>query len=158
MSIKILSKITVQKIGCDPDHLEEIVTKNAGETVIMRVVGSVDRLESKTTDLGPYVCFRGAFSATNSETGDKYRSGKLILPSIAESILEPMVADVKATDPSGRVKFAFDITVERNTSKKAGKKYTFGVRSLLDSSEKDELTVMEESLPKMISAPVPKKK
>lgn len=146
MGISFLRKITTAGIGLSMPVLEDAVKGNGDKyREVMRVYGTVASAEpGKDTGLGPYSVFSGEFEAQNMLSGDKFRSAKLILPSIAEVPLLGMLSDDKAM----RVKFALAITANENRSMKGGKKYRFGVTPLMEMDANDELSRIAASLPK----------
>lgn len=151
MSVSFLKKLTVREAGLSMAELEKTAVAAAGETVsVLRIVGSLTGSEAQQSSYGPYVAFDGEFAGVNLASGQEYRSGKLILPQVAEAPLNQILSSRE--DETVKVKFAIDLTVIENKSLKGGTKFKYGVTPLIESSQDDELGKMLKSLP----APGPK--
>ena len=142
-SVIFQKKLTMATVGLQTRGLEE-VSKGQRDVSVARVIGFITGMESKSSDLGPYIAFKGEFEATNLLTEQVYRSGAMILPGVAEI---PLVSEVASAAPGSRVKFALDVTVTENISSKGGTKFKYGVRSLMEPSKDDDLTKLAKALP-----------
>jgi hypothetical protein len=165
--MKYLNKITVATMGIETREAEKIgVDANGKEVPILRVYGKVSGAVAKEGDLGPYITFNGQFEAQNLVTGEKGRSDKMIVPSLAETCfnevymkgLEEAKAAAGADAPKDGQVFvavAADITTMKNPSHKGGWKHKYGVAPLIEATGEDDLTRLAASFPapKLLSGP-----
>jgi len=146
MTVSFLKKLTVREAGLSMAELEKVAVAAAGQEVpVLRIVGFLTGATVAQSSYGPYTSFEGEIAGTNILSGQEYRSGKLILPSVAEAPLLSIVNNRE--DDTMRVRFAVDVTVTENKSLKGGTKFKYGVRPLIEPSQDDELSKMMKSLP-----------
>ena len=164
--MKYLNKITLATMGIDTRDAETLAVDAGGsEIAIMRVYGKVSSAQAKEGDLGPYITFSGQFEAQNLITGEKGRSDKLIVPSLAETCfnevymkgIEEAKASAEKAPKDGQVFVAIagDITAMENKSAKGGWKHKYGVAPLIEATGEDDLTRLGASFPKvqLLNAP-----
>lgn len=156
MSATILHKISTATVGLQSALLEKTALESKGVPVNVLIVGGfVTGMESGVSQFGNYIKFKGEFEGQNLLTGEVYRSGKLLLPPIAEG---PISQEFEQAE-GGRLKFAMQISVEENKSTKGGVKYKYGVKPLVEPKSDDELSKLMKSLPAPAPASAtPKKK
>ncbi len=165
--MKYLNKITLATMGVDTRDAEKIgVDADGKEIPILRVYGKVSNTAAKEGDLGPYVVFSGQFEAQNLITGEKGRSDKMIVPSLAETCFNEVymkgLEEAKAAagpdapkDGQVFVNVAADITTMKNPSNKGGWKHKYGVAPLIEAAGEDDLTRLAASFkaPKLLNPP-----
>ena len=148
-------KITVRTMGIDRDQLDDMV-KAGGRTQIARVWGEITSSElcpPSDASMKPYMRYKGQFAGANLITGTEYRSLAMILPEVADIPLNELteaLLDVPEGQVS-KVRFALELGVEPNLSKKGGAKYQFTVMPLIKSGKKDFLTEMSDGFPKLVT-------
>jgi hypothetical protein len=169
--MKYLNKITLATMGIDTRDAEKIGVDAAPKEVpILRVYGKVSSTSAREGDLGPYIVFQGQFEAQNLITGDKGRSDKLIVPSLAETCFNEVhqkgLQEAKAGAEQGPkdgqvfVAVAADITTMKNPSNKGGWKHKYGVTPLIEATGEDDLTRLAKTFPtpKLLKGPEKKGK
>lgn len=141
-------KLTTKTVGLTPEKCEEIAKGQGSKAIpVVRVYGTVKKAEPKQSDLGPYSFFHGQFEAVNLVDGHKVRSTSLIVPAVAEPLLNDALAGEKeANGDAATLTFGLDITVLENLSQKGGWKFKFGVTALKGSEQKDPLDMLGEQL------------
>lgn len=122
---------------------------------LMRVFGQCDKTKPIVTHLGESTEFQGQFEATNALTGEVYRSNKLFLPPLVESLVKEQVAAAivaaeKAAADAGQkfdgkagVQFAFDIGAD-SANNAHGYQYT--IVPLTAPAQSDPLALMKAAL------------
>lgn len=111
------------------------VDRNGQSVDLLRVVGFATGTVVGESNFGPWLAFKGTFSATRLDTGEIFRSGKLFLPDTASDLLAGMV---QSSD--GAVEFAFDIGVKRDDEAQIG--YVYTVKPLLEIAENDPVAML----------------
>jgi hypothetical protein len=141
--MQFVKKITTATVGLTSDVLEA-ATKGKGHTPVdvMQAYGFITGSETGKTTFGAYTAFTGEFEAVNMLTGEKTRSGKLILTDVATSAL------LSAMGGEGRMKFGLVLmAIENPRQNNKGQPYKFAVRNLLEPTADDELTKLAKGLP-----------
>lgn len=167
---KISTKTVVGKVPTQDARVPlvengEVVTKD-GEPVyktvqrgikqnLMRVFGQCDAMKPITTNFGTSMEFQGQFEATNALTGEVYRSSKLFIPDLVESIIVAQVeaalaAGKEAADAAGvpfngkaGVQFAFDIGAD-SANNAHGYQYT--ITPLVQAAANDPMEALRAQL------------
>lgn len=146
--IQFVKKITTKNVIGDKKVILEAAEKGKGKTVALyRVIGSIAKMSTKTTDFGESMKFEGTIEATLIDGSASFRSGVLFLPSPLDTMLAGQIAEVE----SGTVEFAAEIGVKTNDTP-IGYEYT--VKPLLDTGAADPLAGLRESV---AALPAPKK-
>lgn len=107
---------------------------------VMRILGVANKIVTGNGDNGAFVGFLGSFEATNVETGEVFRSGKLFLPNVASNLLEAAVAN----NGGANVEFAFDIGVKEDDTSAVG--YVYTASPIMEASENDPIALMKTRL------------
>jgi len=132
--IELISKISTKTVAGTVSKPKE------GESAVLyRVLGIANGIKSGESTYGEFTAFTGNFKAINLETGKVYQSGKVFLPSIAQTMLEGALSDAN-TDS---VEFAFDIGV-KHAANAIGYEYT--VTPLVAASDNDPLSALESKV------------
>jgi len=129
-------KITVREMKLSPDVLETEVGKiGPTESVLVAsIYGRVKGSKPESGDLGAYTRFSGEFEAVNHIESTCFRSRTLIVPAVAEPILQEHL-DCKSEE------FAINLVISPNASTKGGAKYRWEAFPLSKAtSEADALT------------------
>lgn len=139
-------KITVSGIGLDTDTLETTAGENKkGNIPVMRVYGRIDDAKTGQSQFNEYVRFSGEFESVNLIDGSVWRSRSLIVPEIAEQNLQDMY---NQAGEGASIDFAVDVTVSYYESNKGGRKFRYGVTTVLDNSGgEDNLSKIRKQLP-----------
>lgn len=139
----VVSKITVASIGAQPKpHSVEEGEKRA----ICVFYGEARSSKIGQTQFGDFLKFSGNFGAVNMKTGERFRSGSLILPAIMENILDSAIKETE-----GAVQFAIEVGVKYSEKGNTGYEYT--VRPLLEPSENDPLLMLESKVGQLVKLP-----
>jgi hypothetical protein len=133
---KILSKISYKTV-CGKVNRRELPADGSSK-LVMRVLGQASAMKNGNTDFGEFTAFVGMFEATNVETGEVSRSGKIFLPSAAEVMLAGALQG-----STGPVAFGFDIGV-RESDNAIGYEYT--AESIFDVAETDPVEQMKKTM------------
>jgi len=88
----LLSKITLKAIGAQPRP--HTLTER---TLVAEVYGSARRYSVGSTTFGSFVKFHGDFEATNSTSGEAFRSPALLLPELAQELIVSALNNAGAT-------------------------------------------------------------
>lgn len=169
--MKYLNKITLATMGVDTRDAEKIgVDANGKEVPILRVYGRVSSTSAREGDLGPYIVFQGQFEAVNLINGEKGRSDKMIVPTLAATCFNEVymkgLEEAKSAAEKGPkdgqvfVAVAGDITTMKNPSNKGGYKHKYGVAPLIEATGEDDLTRLAKTFPtpKLLKGPEKKSK
>lgn len=134
---KVLNKITTATIGVDVEKEiaknakgkdVSVAKKNEHNSLLFRVGGIASGIESGSSQFGDWIAFEGQFQAVLIETGEVFRSPRLFLPGMAESLLKGAV-----TTATGPVSFLFDIGVTPDPEGAVG--YQWEVTSQMEPDE-----------------------
>lgn len=142
---ELISKITIA--GCNAQPKAKSV-KEGEKFPILMVVGMAHRAEVGQTTFGEFIRFRGNFVGVNLKTGERFKSGALILPSLIQDILHTAVSESE-----GPVEFGIEIGVKYSEKGNTGYEYT--VRPLQEPTEADSLSLLEDRLTGKLSVAVP---
>jgi hypothetical protein len=158
--MSIVRKITTKNMGLtDPKTLEEICQGAPGEEIpVLRVVGKIRSATPGQTGLGSYVSFSGEIVAVNLITGEEKRAPSMILPSMAEMLVDAALSAAKAKDPNASATIALDVTLtEHVSSYQNGQKYKWGVIGLSKDPIDDPLSQLLHSFGDLPMLEAPKK-
>jgi hypothetical protein len=161
--MEFLKAVSVAKVGLTVRPLEAVAEQNKPKPVsVMRVWGIVSGRKSGMSQFGAYTKFSGQIAAINLLTGDEYRSQDLLLPGIAEAVVNKMF-EGSLKEENGSAQFALEVTVVYNPPKTENSnftKFSYGVKPLIEFQGEDALSMMAKQLPapaKQLSAPEGKK-
>lgn len=132
-NVEFLKKITVKGV-CGA-----IDTKPEKAAAIMTVYGLANEAKADRSDYGDYVRFGGSFEAVDMNSGKAYRSGRMILPGIAEGLL----AGALSQDNTESVQFALEIGIKPSKSPVG---YDYTVKPLVEVGENDPLADLRGKL------------
>lgn len=133
-------KITVKEMKLLPEKLEETIKGSGGKAVLVAsVYGKLTGSKPETSDIGAYSRFSGKFEAINHLDNTCFRSQVLIVPSVAEPILEEHLG-CKAEE------FGLQLFLAPNTSGKPGSKYVWQASPLTQPSADDPITAIGKRL------------
>lgn len=162
--MQLVSKISFKTVCKAPEMATLEVTDENGnkKTVLrgiekqyMRVVGVCRNTVIKNSQYGDSIEFQGDFRAINIDSGEVFNSGKLFLPSIAETFISNAMENVRYTDGFSGLELAFDIGI-KPASNPMGYEYT--VKPLIEPEQTtDRLADMLKSLPALEALPETKK-
>jgi len=142
-------KITTSTMGLGVRMLEQIAEENQGKTVsVLRIWGIVSDRKPGMSTYGPFMAYKGEIAATNLITGDEARSSNLLLPAIAETVVNKLYEG--GIKEGGSAQIALEITVTFNPPKTANSNFTkflYGVKPIIDFKGEDALSAMAKSLP-----------
>jgi len=155
-----LKTISTAKLGLTVRPLEAVAEEHKPKAVsVMRVWGIVSNRKTGVSQFGSYTKFTGEIAAINILTGDEFRSQELLLPAIAETLVNKMFEGA-AKDESSAAQFALEVTVTYNPPKTENSNFTkfvYGVKPLIEFKGEDALSAMAKQLPavgaKMLTAP-----
>ena len=154
MSTKILKKLTVKTV--QGKKLEPFGTDDpvGAERPVMTVYGRADGLQGGTNtlpngDVSEFVKFKGHFAAYAGEmgAGDEYRSGILIMPEVASTLLESQLSRDGVTS----VQFGFVISIKK-TETTVGYEYV-ATPLMEDASDADPLAALRDQMTARLEAP-----
>jgi hypothetical protein len=129
---EIVKKITVKAVSGGLEKPEK-------PTPIMTVYGLLTDSKPDHSDYGDYIRFSGNFEAVNMSNGEHFRSGRLILPGIAEGLLQGALEQEGVES----VQFALEIGIKPSKSPVG---YDYTVKPLIETSENDPLADMRGKL------------
>jgi hypothetical protein len=147
-----LKKITCKEMGLKTRQQEEVAEVNKPKAVsVLRVWGIVNKRTSgvSTINAQPYTTYGGEFAAINLLDGNEARSQNLILPAIAETVINKMFEGA-SKDGGGSAQIALEITVTYNPPKTENSNFTkfqYGVRPLMEFKGEDAMSAMAKALP-----------
>ena len=157
---EFLRKITIRNCGFDSASILKAVTVIAadgksvefnGTAQLLRVWGRSTDAKPGQTDTGAYVKLVGDFHAMNLATGERFKSGALILPNF---ISEPMAGALRE---SPAIEFALEIGAKGDPT--SATKYVFSVRELREAEPVGAMKELESlalaALPAPKAAPTP---
>jgi hypothetical protein len=143
-----LPMITASRIGFEKSVVQKMVLSDEDAVFdLFHVVGSATQAvvkDSKDYEDKQSIEFRGSFLAINAVTGEKFRSGKLYLPSLVEAELAAQVQQ------SGLLELAVTVTAEY--AEKSGTSYTYNIKSYGKEDDKG-FESMLALIPGLASAP-----
>ena len=120
------------------------------QVAIMRIIGSVSKLEVIETTYGESTKFKGDFLATNLDSGELFRSSVAFLPSIVEGLVANSF-----DEENSPLEFAFDIFV--SPSDNGEKKYQYTAKPLIEAAKSDPMmqfmSKVNETAPLVLNAP-----
>ena len=136
-----LTKITAKDIGLDRNVLRKIGEKSKGEVVpVARIFGQAQSMKSGETDKGEYVKFHGLFIADCYVDKLTYRASQLILPPVANGMLEGAMGMALANTQGEEgkpgyvaVQFAYEIMIKGDPDSVTG--YVYSARSLITGDD-----------------------
>ena len=158
------TKITTKECGLTPKFCTQVAETLAedGPVPALRIMGAACSAVGKQSDIGPYTLFEGEFEAVNLSTKQVFRSKALILPPVAETLLEADLDTAKGKSKEGEAvwaEFALDITIGQNTSKLGGSKYKYGVIALIEPASSPMLSnILKKIGPPPVMKALPAKK
>lgn len=135
--MEILRKITIKTCGdFTITRIKEVLAAaevaEGGSVPLLRIVGEASSAKTGQTDKGTFTKLIGQFVGTDLTTGACYQSGQCILPDFVGASLG------LATQESGSVRFAFEITAKRQDTAITG--YAFGIKPLIETKPTDAMT------------------
>ncbi len=143
----MVRKITA-KVVCGKPDKKEIINSEGEPLWLMAVYGRVTRAVEGETDYGKFLKFKGTFEAVNLATGEEFKSMNLILPPIAEELVEEALAGEGVTT----VDFALNVGVRRDDDSIAG--YQWVAESVRASDAGDPLSNLRQELMDMKVIPL----
>lgn len=145
--VKKMTTKTILKGAPDKGVLKD----SNGEPVYLATVFGDARLRKPdNSDYGPYVKFSGSFRAINHESGEEIRSRVLILPAVAEGIID----EILAQEEINSVEFAIKLGIVESATPIG---YEWVVEPLEGmSAENDPLAHLESRLRDKNLLPAPK--
>lgn len=152
-------KISMQTMNLPVRGLEEVAEKNQqSPTSVLRIWGIVNDRKGGVSQYGPYNKYHGEFAALNLITGEEARSSDLLIPGVAETVVNKLFES--AAKEGGTAQIALEITVTYNPPRSANStftKFSYGVKPLVEFKGEDVLSIMAKQLPPPtgLTAPVP---
>lgn len=146
----IIKKINTKNVGLGKRLLEDYAEEvQADKAPVMRVVGTVHASKGDVSQHGPYIKFYGDFEATNLLNGEEFRAPELLLPPVAEMIVDGQLNAAISKAPEGArpvAQIALDVTVTYQDSENTTR-FTYGAIPLLGMPEHDPIAELKKSLP-----------
>lgn len=136
---QILKKITTKTV-CGKVDKKSVINSEGDPIWMMVILGRATRRLAQSSDLGEYIRFKGTFEATNIETGEVFKSMNLIVPPIAEDIIE----EGFAAEGVNAVEFALKLGVRRDDDSVSG--YQWVAESVKKAAEGDPLAALRSEL------------
>lgn len=140
---ELIKKITAKAVAGAVEKPKKVVQ-------LVRVAGIANKAKVGSTDYGEYVAFLGSFKAINLATGEEFRSGKLILPEVAQNVLAGML-EGEGADSVG---FAFDLGVKPSKSPTG---YDWTATPLVEADEADPVEQLMGAVNTQHALPAPAK-
>lgn len=165
--VKIVKKITVKDVVASADKTKfpkyGLVAGKTHAHPLFLILGRLTGVESKDTDKGTYILFRGTFEATRSCDGEKFKATSMILPGPTDGVIEQgwfnaMPRDENgAPDPSRAmpIAFAFNVGVEPQEGGVTGYRYTCEAIDIGDDAETDPLASIRAAASKSLALAAP---
>lgn len=147
-------KISTSTMGLSATALTDAALSAEGYVPVLRVWGVVSGRTPGVSQFGNYIKFNGELGALNILTNEEARSQACVLPTQAETIVNSIFE--KATKDGGVAQIAVEIGVTENKSGKAGAKYMYVVKPLIEYKAEDALSQMAKdfpAVPKALKAP-----
>jgi hypothetical protein len=130
--MSIVRKITT-KVVCGKPDKKEIINSDGTPIWLFTVYGSAHRMIPGESEYGPFIKFRGSFEAINPKSGEVFNSMNLLLPPIAEELIEEGLS----VEGTTAVEVALNIGVRRDDSVATG--YVYVAESVHKSESGDPL-------------------
>ena len=147
--MEFLKTISTAKLGLTVRPLEEVAEANKPKAVsVMRVWGIVSGRKPGISQFGSYTKFSGEIAAINLLTNEEVRSQELLLPQIAETMINKIFEG--SAKEGGSAQFALEVTVTYNPPKTENSNFTkfcYGVKPLIEFKGEDALSAMAKALP-----------
>ena len=140
--LNLVSKITVATLDAQPKAHSITV-----DTHVATIFGRCTDKKVGQTQYGDFVTFKGDFEGLNVQTGESYRAGSLIVPSILESLLDSAIN----TEENNSVDFAVEVWVKPSEKSKTG--YIYGIKPLIEPAESDVLALLRKQVISSLPAP-----
>lgn len=131
-------KITTALIGLTTENLQKVAEQHAQKepVTVCRVYGRIMHSDVKTGTYGTYTRYQGEFEAQNALNGTIHRSRVLLLPPVAETVIDEMLASGRENDPDATVEVALDINVEYyDNPNKTGTRFRFNASPLIEAAQ-----------------------
>jgi hypothetical protein len=155
--MEFLKKISTSTMGLGVRQLEEVAESNKPKAVsVLRIWGIVSNRKPGVSQYGSYTKYTGEIAATNLITGVDARSQELLLPGIAEAVVNKMFEG--CAKEGGSAQIALEITVTYNPPKSENStftKFSYGVKPLIEFKGEDALSAMAKLLPAPVVIAVP---
>ena len=136
----IINKMTTKSILGGAPNKVEIEHSDGSPIWLMTVFGRAAQRMPGESQHGPYVKFKGSFKSINHETGEEKRSRLLILPGVAEGIID----EILVQDDIETVEFAVQIGVQKSDTPIG---YEWVVEPLTEmDTDSDPLAALESKL------------
>lgn len=148
--MEALKKITVGGINNKRGGFE--VKEGAADQVVGRIYGRADSCETKESNYGPFIRFKGQFRSLNAERKEAF-APVLILPAPADSMLAEAI---KNDEAKMGVTFAFDVIL-RSIPKRSpvDRGYEYVVVAHQQGAAADPFKALADSLPALAALPAP---
>jgi hypothetical protein len=147
--MEFLKKISTSTMGLTVRELEAAAEANKPKALpVLRIWGIVSNRKAGVSQYGNYTKYTGEIAAINLLTGIEARSQELLIPAIAESVVNKLFEG--AAKDGGTAQIALEITVTFNPPKTENSnftKFTYGVKPLIEFKGEDALTAMAKQLP-----------
>lgn len=159
MSTKIIGKMSVKTLGCNPRKVTSF-DDGAAPLDLCTIMGFANGFkhgeDPKSATI--WTCLTGEFEGVNLQTGESYRSGKLFLPAGIQDVVEAPLKQAAADKKEVVIRFAFSISAVK-ASNPIG--YSYEARPLLTPQEDDSLAQLRKQIygaqnaPAQLPAPAP---
>lgn len=148
--MQFLKTLSTAKLGLTVRPLEVVAEAHKPDPIsVMRVWGIVSNRKPGVSQYGSYTKFTGEFAGLNLLNGEEYRAQELLLPAIAESVVNKMFEGA-AKESQNAAQISLEVTVTFNPPKTENSTYTkfvYGVKPLIDFKGEDALSAMAKQLP-----------
>lgn len=146
MEVDVLRKITPKTV------LEMQPEKPKKQVWLIRVLGIIYDYKEGTTDLGPYIKFRGDFKALRLSDKVSFRSNIAIFPKPLDDVLAAQylsTIDQETGEQTKKCQFAALIGIKPSTSPTG---YDWVVKPLLEMKKQDALANLETTVAGLLPA------
>lgn len=145
--MELLAKITVKTVGAQPKP--KSVT---AQTDLCAIYGILRKYSIGQSAYGEFIKFTGDIEARNTDTGEVFKSGNLILPGIIAGVLQGAVDG----NPESDVEFGIIVGVKPSEKGNTGYEYT--IKPLMEVKEADALIALRQMVDTKLKAlPAPEK-
>lgn len=145
--------IALRKLTSKSIMGERSARPEAKEKHLYRIAGTAHSLQTGESDFGPWIAFKGNFSALRHD-GKFYAAPKAFLPEPMQSMLESEILKASADGLTPAITFAVDVSIAQADT---GVGYEYQCKPVIQA-ENESLSLLEISLKdKPIQLPPPAK-
>jgi hypothetical protein len=136
--MQFLKKISPKTVCGDVKKIAKAM-QNGQTKELMTVYGFAQEMEMVESDKGTSVRFKGDFEAVHNN--EKYRSGQMFLPGVAEAILYNWLQNSEGA----QVQFALSLSIRADEDMIVG--YEYAAQPLIEDTDADPMDQIRKALP-----------